>query len=247
MAVFVSRAVNPLNYVQRASDFAVGESVYLSENGIPVEYIVVHQGNPDAALYDASCDGMWLLRRDIYESRQWHSSNVNDYANSTIHSYLNSTCLALFDNATRSAIKSAKIPYVNGTGSSAVASGANGLTAQIFLLSGYEVGFTTSVNPYFPVDGAKLDYFVSGNDAAAQAKRIAYLNGTADIWWFRSPDARNSTSAWVAIADGNYGAGYRATNAYGVRPALILSSTALFDPTTKELKEAGLTHAASVV
>jgi len=212
------------------------------------EYLVVHQGNPDASLYDSSCNGTWLLRKDIKEKRAWHSTNVNDYANSTIHAYLNADYLALFDSETQNSIKTVKVPYRPGSGTSTtINSGSSGLSAKIFLLSGYEVGFTTSVNPYFPVDGAKLDYFVSGNDAAAQAKRIAYLNGTADIWWFRSPDARNSTSAWVAIADGNYGAGYRATNAYGVRPALILSSTALFDPTTKELKEAGLTHAASVV
>ena len=231
MAVFVSRAVNPLNYVQRASDFAVGESVYLSENGIPVEYIVVHQGNPDAALYDASCDGMWLLRRDIYESRQWHSSNVNDYANSTIHSYLNSTCLALFDNATRSAIKSAKIPYVNGTGSSAVASGANGLTAQIFLLSGYEVCFTTSVNPYFPVDGALLSYFTAGNDSAAQQKRIAYLNGSAAYWWLRSTYTYYATRAWHVHSDGGYG-NYYCSDSSGVRPALIIGSKTFFDVET---------------
>lgn len=47
-------------------------------------YFVVHKGRPSAA-YDASCSGVWLLMEDIYENRQWHSSNVNDYANSTIH------------------------------------------------------------------------------------------------------------------------------------------------------------------
>lgn len=36
--------------------------------------------------------------KDIYENRQWHSSNTNDYANSTIHSYLNSTFLNLFES-----------------------------------------------------------------------------------------------------------------------------------------------------
>ena len=82
--------------------------------------------------------------KDVYETRQWNSSNVNDYANSTIHSYLNSYFLAMFDSNIQNAIKQVKIPYVNGTGGSAVASGANGLSAKIFLLSGYEVGWTTS-------------------------------------------------------------------------------------------------------
>ena len=39
-------------------------------------------------LYDASCDGTWLLMKDCYEAKRWHSSNVNDYANSEINSYL---------------------------------------------------------------------------------------------------------------------------------------------------------------
>jgi len=62
---------------------AVGSIVKLKENGALVDYIVVHQCKP-SSLYDASCDGTWLLRKDILETRQWHSSNVNDYANSTI-------------------------------------------------------------------------------------------------------------------------------------------------------------------
>ena len=72
---------------------AVGSIVKLKENGALVDYIVVHQGKP-SSLYDASCDGTWLLRKDILETRQWHSSNVNDYAASTIHAYLNNQFLA---------------------------------------------------------------------------------------------------------------------------------------------------------
>lgn len=41
-----------------ASDLAVGDIVKLTENGTPVEYIVVNQGIPgNSSLYDSSCDG----------------------------------------------------------------------------------------------------------------------------------------------------------------------------------------------
>ena len=41
-----------------ASDLAVGDIVKLTENGTPVEYIVVNQGIPEnSGLYDASCNG----------------------------------------------------------------------------------------------------------------------------------------------------------------------------------------------
>lgn len=41
-----------------ASDLAVGDIVKLTENGTPVEYIVVNQGIPEnSGLYDSSCNG----------------------------------------------------------------------------------------------------------------------------------------------------------------------------------------------
>ena len=118
--------------------------------------------------------------KDCYENRKWHSSNVNDYANSTIHSYLNSTFLAMFDSNIQKAIKQVKIPYrKNGGSGGADQSGANGLSCKIFLLSGYEVGWTSNDNRYFPQDGAKLSYFESGTGTSANNKRIANLNGSA--------------------------------------------------------------------
>lgn len=207
------------------SSKAVGSVVKLNVNGAAKEFIVVHQGKP-SSLYDDSCNGTWLLMKDIYENRAWHSSNSNSYKASTIHSYLNSTFLNLFDADIKAQIKTVKIPYVNGTANSAVASGSSGLSAQIFLLSGYEVGFTQSVNSYFPIDGAKLDYFVSGNDSSAQSKRIAYLSGSATYWWLRSPLAGSADGAWSVNSGGGCGNG-GCSSTYGVRPALVLPSTLL--------------------
>nr|DAG49409.1 MAG TPA: hypothetical protein [Caudoviricetes sp.] len=124
--------------------------------------------------------------KDIYENRQWHSSDINDYANSTIHYYLNSTFLNLFESDIKNAIKQVKIPYQNGTGSGgSLATGVNGLATKVFLLSGSEVGWTTSDDNYFQKDGAKLDYF--GSSSGGNSKRVAYLNGSATYWWLRSP------------------------------------------------------------
>ena len=159
---------------------AVGSIVKLNVIGAAKEFIVVHQGKP-SSLYDESCDGTWLLMKDIFERTRWHSSDVNNLENSTIHSILNSTFLNAFESNIRDAIKQVKIPYrKNGGSSGSDQSGANGLLCKIFLLSGYEIGFTTSDNPYFPQDGAKLSYFESGTDTSANNKRIAKLNGSGD-------------------------------------------------------------------
>lgn len=219
-----------------ASDLAVGSTVKLMENGTAAEYLVVHQGLP-SSMYDESCNGTWLLRKDIYEKREWnyHSEN-NIYKASTIHSYLNSTFLNLFDANIKAQIKTVRIPHVNGTGNSdSLATGSSGLSTKIFLLSGYEVGFTQSVNPYFPTDGAKLYYFVSGNDSTAKAKRIANLNSSATVWWLRSPSTSNTVHVWYVNTGGSYDTN-NCTFSQGIRPALILPSTALFDKNTLILK-----------
>lgn len=200
---------------------AVGSIVKLKVNGAAKEFIIVQQGKP-GSMYDESCNGTWLLMKDIYENRQWHSLNVNNLENSTIHSYLNGTFLNLFESNIRDAIKQVKIPYrKNGGSGGQNQSGANGLSAKIFLLSGYEVGYTVSISSYFPVDGAKLSYFESGVSSSAMNKRIAYLNGSVFGWWLRSPYTKDTSSEWfiTTLGGGNVSGTSSPT---GVRPALIL-------------------------
>lgn len=207
----------------KLGSMSVGSTVKLKLGGTARDFLVVHQGLP-SSMYDSSCNGTWLLLKDIYTTRTWDSSN-NDYKNSDIHSYLNGTFLNLFDNDIKNAIKQVKIPYQNGTGSGgSVASGANGLSCKIFLLSGYEVGFSISDNSYFPRDGAKLSYFSSGTGSAANNKRIANYNGSATLWWLRSPYTRYTHYVWYVYSNGNYNY-WNYDSTYGVRPALVLDSS----------------------
>lgn len=208
-------------------ELAVGTLIKILENGAPVEYLIVNQGLP-SSMYDTSCDGCWVLRKDIAENRAWDSSD-NDYKNSDIQAYLNSAWTSRYSAGVLSQIKQVKIPYVNGTGSGgSVASGANGLSCKIFLLSGYEVGFSTSDNSHFPRDGAKLSYFSSGTGSAANNKRIANYNGSATGWWLRSPNTYGTYYVWSVYSGGGYDY-WDCDSTCGVRPALVLPSTALVD------------------
>ena len=212
------------------STLEVGTLVKVNENGAPGEYMIVNQGNPDASMYDASCDGCWLLRKDIAENRKWDRTN-NDYQNSDIHAYLNGGWTSRYEAGILSQIKQVKIPYVNGTNSGgSVASGANGLSCKFFLLGGYEVGWTTSNSSYFPRDGAKLSYFSSGTSSSANNKRIANYNGGRTVWWLRSIDTIGGDvhRVWYVGTKGDY---YKwgFNNTCGLRPAFILPSTALVD------------------
>lgn len=215
------------------SDLAVGSSVYLNVNGTATEFLIVNQGIPgSSSLYDSSCNGIWLLMKDVYETSKWYyNSQQNSYKDSIIHSYLNDTFLNLLDENIREQIKSVKIPYVNGSGGSAVASGSSGLDAKIFLLSGYELGWTQSDQFYFPIDGAKLEYFESGTGTSANSKRIAYLIGAATGWWLRSPFNGNSMYVRFVTTSGSY-MNSEPINSFGIRPAFVLPSTSMFDPET---------------
>lgn len=227
MAVFFTRRGKPPSLGTRLGDLEIGTIVHIKENGVYQDYLVVHQGLP-SSMYDSSCNGAWLLRKDIYMTRVWDRSN-NDYKNSDIHSYLNGTFLNLFDNDIKNAIKQVKIPYQNGTGSGgSVASGANGLSCKIFLLSGYELGWTTSDDPNFPRDGAKLSYFSSGTGSTANNKRIANYNGSATSWWLRSPNTYDTILVWYVFSSGDWRS-WSYNDTYGVRPALALPSDLLVD------------------
>lgn len=207
------------------SSKAIGSTIKLKVNGSAKDFIVVHQGKP-SSVYDDSCNGTWLLMKDIYENRQWHSSNTNDYANSTIHSYLNSTFLNLFESNIKNAIKQVKLPYRKGSGTSTtVTSGSNGLSAKIFLLSATEASFNFS--SYMPSgEGAELAYFKGCADNSSDSKRVAYLNGSATVWWLRSPHCSYFAYALVVGSSGVWHGNY-CSDSCGIRPALILPSTLL--------------------
>lgn len=217
------------------ADVAVGSTLKLLENGSLVDYLVVHSGRP-STLYDSSCDGVWLLRKELYDEPNWDTGGVNDYENSSIHVFLNGGFLALFDKSVQNAIKQVKIPYWKGTGSSgSMMTGANGLTAKAFLLSDDEIGMY-----YYDIDpniGSKLDYFVWSNAdrSGFASKCIAYLNGAAAWWHTRSPQTGGDGAEYnmyvLSVANsGGQGAMYArdvGEGATGTRPCIILPSTAL--------------------
>ena len=205
-------------------DIDVETEIILNENGTPLNYIIVNQGKP-GDMYDDSCNGTWCLRKDIAENRQWHSSNANNYANSTVNAYLNGDWLNRYDPEVAEAIKQVKIPYRAGSGyGTTVTSGVSGLSVKAFLLSATELSFNMA---YMPVnEGAELQYFSGCADDSPDSKRISFFNNEAAIFWMRSPYCNENFGKYRSLrvyGDGSYGSSTCSNESGGgIRPCIIL-------------------------
>lgn len=189
---------------------AVGSIIKIKESGSPVEFIVCKHD------YESELNGSGrtlVVRKDCYDNRQWHSSNVNTYATSAIDSWLNSTYKNLLDTDIRGVIGTTKIKYTPGKGDNTVGT----LERAIFLLSLTELGKAPS---YANKEGTAL--------SIASSLQIAYLAGSAAAQWTRSPFRNSRDYACHLNSNGNVDASYCASS-YGSRPAFTLSSDALVD------------------
>ena len=185
---------------------SVGSIVKLKENGVLVDFYVAKHD------YENGLNGSGrtlVVRKDCYDTRQWHTSNVNAYATSAIDTWLNSTYKNLLDADIRGVIGTTKIKYTPGNGNTTVGT----LERAIFLLSVTELGKTAS---YANTEGTAL--------SIASSLQIAYLNGSAVVQWTRSPYTDGTNHACFLSSSGN-GDNYRCNNTYGSRPAFTLPST----------------------
>lgn len=206
---------------------SVGSIVKLNVSGNPTNFLVVHQGKP-SDLYDDSCNGTWLLMQDIYSKMMWDPQKA-DYKISDVHEWLSNEFPLVLDDDIVKSVKQVRLPIYNLPSEDAVSSGADGLRCKFFLLSAYELGWTKSdydnVEEYIPEDGAKLDYFLSGTDTEASNKRIAEYDGSADIWWTRTPPRDDIGNVIIGVnTAGEILISWRWSE-YGVRPAFVLPDT----------------------
>lgn len=185
---------------------SVGSIVKLKENGVLVDFYVAKHD------YENGLNGSGrtlVVRKDCYDTRQWHTSNVNAYATSAIDTWLNSTYKNLLDADIRGVIGTTKIKYTPGNGNTTVGT----LERAIFLLSVTELGRSAS---YANTEGTAL--------SIASSLQIAYLNGSAVVQWTRSPLTNYARSAYYLSTDGNVNYS-SCNNTHGSRPAFTLPST----------------------
>ena len=188
------------------SEKALGSIVKLKENGVAQEFYVAKHG------YPTSGNGRTLLvRRYIYDTRQWHTSNVNAYASCALDSWFNNTYYNLLDADIKAQIAAVAIPYTPGNGNNSVTT----LSRKVFALSVTELGRTAS---YANVEGSALPI--------ASTLQIAYnSSGNAVVQWTRSPSTDGTGNACCLYSNGYARNYYYCTNTFGARPAFTLPSS----------------------
>ena len=117
-----------------------------------------------------------------------------------------------------------KIPYQNGTGSGgSLATGSNGLSTKVFLLSGYEGWLDDQRQRLFPQGWCSAGVLWKQLWRKQQACRLQTA-AALPFEWLRSPRANNSSNVWSVNTGGSYDYDWYGYS-YGVRPAFILPST----------------------
>ena len=185
---------------------ATGSIIKLKENGTLVDfYVACHN-------YEQSLNGTGrtlVVRKDVYDQRAWHSSNVNAWASCTMRSWLNSTYKALLDADIQEAMGTTTYRYTPGNGNNTVTTRSD----AVFLLSLTELGQS---HTYANVEGSALPI--------ASTLQIAYQGGSATTQWTRSPLTGLTNSAWWLLSGGGIDRNGCALTR-GSRPAFTLPSS----------------------
>ena len=153
----------------------IGTIINIKARGTTAIYkgVIVHKGNPDPSMYDASCNGVWIWLkyclispssggRDDYTypfdryNREFNDSDAFYCCNTILYNMLKNATPSF-----ASLIKTVKIPYADKS-QGKVLTLSQGVSAVVFPLSLIELGY--SPDDDIPKDGAKLSYFNTDAD-----------------------------------------------------------------------------------
>lgn len=196
----------------RLGNIAVGTVLHLQESGVYQDYIVVHQGLP-SSMYDASCNGTWLTRKNISSNVTWGRNNYF-YPQSELKTYMDEW-VEVYESSMLPYIHEAKIPYYAGW----IFSGSNGLPATVFPLSASEIGDSRIQ------DGAVLSYF---SGSSAQRNRIFNYNGSPSDWFTRTGGS-SAIEADVITVNDSGDIEVLIAGRYGALPTIIVNPDVLVD------------------
>ena len=204
------------------SELTEGTLIKINENGSPVEfYLAKHNYEPGL-----NGEGRELVvRKDVVQNGAWKvgPQNTDTYASSDIDSWYNTTYKGYFAPAVQEAMGSTMFNYTPGRNNYQVTT----LSRSVFAMAGGELGRSTSG---YNAEGSALPI--------ASMLRVAYLNGSPNSQWTRSPYKFNEAHNIVMRLTSNGSANSQTTgNLEGYRPCFCLPATARVNSTLDLMEE----------
>lgn len=191
------------------------ESVYLSEGGEYVEYLIVSRD------YGG---GILLLRRELMPELMPISDHFAGYDSSSIDKYLSGEFIELFPKETQEKMMYAEVETASDEALYTLGEQTHIIKRRAFLLSYREVSYSKLYMA--PDEGEPLSCFTS------DASRIAYRGGSPCSWWLRTPYTNYDSVTWCVGGDGvKTDVSSNINN--GIRPAICFSGDVRFVQSTE--------------
>lgn len=188
------------------SELAEGALVNINEGGKAVPFYLAKHN------YESGLNGagrQLMVRKDIYDTRKWESSNVSTYATSDIDAWQNGDYKAKFSKAVQALMGTTKFYYTVGGNDKTLTT----LKRAVFLLSATELGLSSS----------------NANNEGTKLEIYSLLSSSDFYFWTRSPHTGNN-DYYVHVCGPSFIAA-RTSETYGSRPCFTLPATALVNPT----------------
>lgn len=206
------------------STYSAGSIIKIKESGTLQPFLVLSHSYPASGR-------TLVLRKMSYQEIQW-GDNRDDYINSNIDSWLNSTYLNVIDSAVRSKITGVNIQthnYVEYSQQGSVFDAPQiNINRKVFLLSATELGGGLSGTKD---EGTPISYFDSDSRRATGAGQ--FDDGAS--YWTRQGFWSKSTHAAFVRWDGHMGGSSEKVYSYGARPAFTLPSSIPVNESTGEV------------
>lgn len=186
------------------STWVVGNSKTMTINGTSYQVDIIGK-NHDTYTNGGKAPLTFQLHDCYGETKNMNSSNTNSggWKNSAMRTTRLPAILALMPTEVQNGIREVSKKASVGGASSTIET----VSDKLFLLSEVEIFGSTSYSA--AGEGTQYDYYKAGNS------KVKNRNGSADLWWGRSPRASNSTGFCLVGSNGRADVG-GASGAYGV-------------------------------
>ncbi|HPD89283.1 MAG TPA: DUF6273 domain-containing protein [Oscillospiraceae bacterium] len=174
-----------------------GDYLSIAVSGVPYRIDILgfhHDEVTDASAYGGDYAGITWQMHDIYATTYKMNSTTTNSGGWTSCMMRTSTMESLLSGL-ESGLSGTIVPVDKLTSAGSGSSTINTTSDSLFLLSEKEVRGGT---PYTPAgEGTQYAYYVAGNST------VKNRNGSADLWWERSPHESSSLYFCTVNASGN--------------------------------------------